>query len=134
MFKIIAGIVFALVAAIAITASIMIWVTEDFLRKASYLATVLVSFFACGLLIVSTGLVAGTVALVLVVTNLIDKKVNPLIDRVSPLLDKANETADVAKGTVTYVGEGVVSPLIKVSAILAAVRGGVGSLLRNRNS
>jgi predicted PurR-regulated permease PerM len=133
MFKIIAGIVGALVVAILIVAAILIWVPTDFLQKASFLATVTVSFFACGLLIVTTGLVVAVLALVSVVTTLIDKKVNPLIDRVYPLLDKVNETADTAKGTVTYVGEGVVSPLIKVSSILAAVRGGISALLRSRN-
>ncbi len=133
MFKIIAGIVAALVVAIGVVTALMIWTTDQWMQKAANLATVTVSFFACGLFIATIGLVVAVLALVSVITTLIDKKVNPLLDRVTPLLDKVNETADTAKGTVTYVGEGVVSPLIKVSAILAAVRGGISALLRSRN-
>ncbi len=132
MFKIIAAIVGALVVSIAIVVALMLFTSDQGMQKAANLATVTVSFFACGLLIVTTGLVVAILALVSVITSLIDGKVNPLIEKVNPLLDKANETMDTAKGTVTYVGEGVVSPIIKVSSILAAVRGGVSALFRNR--
>jgi cell division protein FtsW (lipid II flippase) len=133
MFKIIAGVVGALVVLIAITVALMIFTTDLGMQKAANLATITVAFFACGLLLVTTGLVIAVLALFVVINNLVEKKLNPLIDRLPPLLDKANETADTAKGTVTYIGEGVVSPLIKVSSILAAVRGGVSALLQNRN-
>jgi hypothetical protein len=132
MGKIIAAIVGALVVAIIICALILWLVPADFLRKAADLATVTVSFFACGLLIVTTGLVVGILALVGIINNLVDNKVGPLMDKVTPMLDKANEAVDTARGTVTYVGEGVVSPLVKVSSILAAVRGGISALLRSR--
>jgi predicted PurR-regulated permease PerM len=133
VFKIIVGVVVALIVAIAITVALLIFPTDQFMQKAANLATVVVAFFACGLVIATTALVVVITALLGVVTNLVDKKVNPLMDRVTPLLDKVNETADTAKGTVTYVGEGVVSPLIKISSILAAVRGGVSALLRSRS-
>lgn len=135
VFKIIAGVVGALVVAILLSWLLLsgLLTSDQGMQKAANLATVTVAFFACGLLISTTALVVVVTALIGVVSNLIDKKVNPLVDRVTPLLDKVNETADAAKGTVTYVGEGVVSPLIKVSSILAAVRGGVSALLKNRS-
>ncbi|MEI6043583.1 MAG: hypothetical protein WCS37_04220 [Chloroflexota bacterium] len=133
MFKIIAGVVGALVVIIAILVALMLWTSDLGMTKAANLATILVAFFACGLLIATVGLVVAILVLVVVINNLVDKKVNPLMDQLTPLLNKASETVDTAKGTVTYLGEGVVSPLIKVSSILAAVRGGVSALLQNRN-
>ena len=123
MGKIIAAIVGALVVVILIIVAILIWVDIDVLRKMSYLAIIVTSFFACGLLIVATGVVAAILALLSVVTTLVDKKVNPL-------MDKVNETADSAKGTIAYVGEGVVSPLIKIASILAGIRAAIRALFR----
>ena len=119
---IIGGIVVGLVL-ILVPIAIFIWVPEQALRTASYEATVVMSFFACGLLVVSIALVAAILVLVSVITKLTDTKV-------SPLLDKAMETADSAKATVAYVGEGVVSPLVKIAAILAGIRGAIKALFR----
>lgn len=103
--------------------AIFIWVPETALRTASYEATVVLSFFACGLLLVSIALVAAILVLISVITKLTDTKVSPLIDKIS-------ETADSAKATVAYVGEGVVSPLVKIAAILAGIRGAIKALFR----
>ncbi|MBN9387781.1 MAG: hypothetical protein J0I20_07025 [Chloroflexi bacterium] len=119
---IIGGIVVALVI-ILVPIAIFIWVPEQALRVASYEATVVMSFFACGLLVVTIALVAAILVLVSVITKLTDTKVGPLIDKVS-------ETADSAKATVAYVGEGVVSPLVKIAAILAGIRGAIKALFR----
>lgn len=119
---IIGGIVVAIVI-IFVPIAIFIWVPEQALRTASYEATVVTSFFACGLLVVTIALVAAILVLVSVITKLTDTKV-------SPLIDKVNETADSAKATVAYVGEGVVSPLVKIAAILAGIRGAIRALFR----
>ncbi len=119
---IIGGIVVALIV-IVVPIAIFIWVPEQALRTASYEATVVMAFFACGLLVVSIALVAAILVLVSVITSLTDKKVGPLVDRLT-------ETADSAKATVAYVGEGVVSPLVKIAAILAGIRGAVKALFR----
>ncbi len=108
---------------IAIPILIFWLVPQDALRTASYLAIIVTSFFACGLLVVTIGLVAAILVLIRVITTITDTKVGPLLDRVS-------ETADSARGTVAYVGEGVVSPLIKIAAILAGIRGAIRSLFR----
>lgn len=119
---IIGGIVVALIV-IAVPILIFWLVPEQALRTASYEATVVMSFFACGLLVTTIALVAAILVLVSVITKLTDTKV-------SPLLDKAMETADSAKATVAYVGEGVVSPLVKIAAILAGIRGAIKALFR----
>ncbi len=121
-FTIIGAIVVAILL-IFVPIAIFIWVPEQALRTASYESTVVLSFFACGLLLVSIALVAAILVLVSVITKLTDTKVSPLIDKIS-------ETADSAKATVAYVGEGVVSPLVKIAAILAGIRGAVKALFR----
>jgi signal transduction histidine kinase len=119
---IIGGIVVAIVV-IAVPILIFWLVPEQALRVASYEATVVMSFFACGLLVVTIALVAAILVLVSVITRLTDTKV-------SPLLDKVTEATDSAKATVAYVGEGVVSPLVKIAAILAGIRGAIKALFR----
>ena len=119
---IIGGVVVAIIV-ILVPIAIFIWVPEQALRTASYEATVVLSFFACGLLVVSIALVAAILVLVSVITRLTDTKV-------SPLIDKVNEATDSAKATVAYVGEGVVSPLVKIAAILAGIRGAIKALFR----
>lgn len=104
---------------------IFAFVPTDALQKAAHLATIVTSVFACGLLVVITALVAAILILVSVLTNLVNTKVGPLIDKV-------NETADTARGTAAYIGEGVVSPLVKVSGILAAIRAAIRALFRGR--
>jgi hypothetical protein len=132
VFAIIGAIVVILLL-IAIPILLLIFVPADGMAHAANLARVVTSFFACGLLIVTTALVAVIAVLVAVITRLLDTKVSPLIDtKIAPLVDKINETADTARGTVAYVGEGAVSPLIKMAAILAGVRSAIRALFRGR--
>lgn len=127
------GAVVVILLLIAIPIILVSVLDPVWLAKASDLAIVITSVFACGLLIVTTALVAVIAVLVAVITRLLDTKVSPLIDtKISPLVDKINETADTARGTVAYVGEGAVSPLIKMAAILAGVRSAIRALFRGR--
>ncbi len=123
---IVGGIVVAAVL-IFIPIAFVLFIPQDALRSMSYVAIIFTSIFACALVISVTALVVAVVFLVRVLTSLTDSKV-------APLLDKINETADSAKGTISYVGEGVVSPLVKVSAILAGIRAGIVALLRGGRS
>lgn len=120
-------IIAGIVVVILIAAPIVIFAvaSPQDLQKAANLATIVTSVFACGLLISITALVAAVVVLISVIANLTSTKVGPLIDKV-------NETADTARGTAAYIGEGVVSPLVKVAGILAAVRAAVAALFRAR--
>jgi predicted PurR-regulated permease PerM len=116
----------AVVVLIAALVAVLIWVDTDFLRKLSYVSLSMMSVFACGLLIAVTALVAIIAALIQVLNNLTREKV-------SPLIDKVNEAADTARGTAVYVGEGIVSPMVRLASLLAAVRGAVSALFTKRS-
>src|SRR5215212_586474 len=62
---------------IAVPILIFIFVPQDALRTASYLAIIVTSFFACGLLVVTIALVAAILVLIRVITNITDTKVGP---------------------------------------------------------
>lgn len=53
-----------------------------------------------------------------------------VVPKVSAALDQVKETAATAKHTSTYVAQGVVSPLIKISGVAAGVRAGAAALAR----
>ncbi len=122
-FLIIVGAIALALIVLIIPLVVFIWVPNDAVQKLSQMAIIVTSVFACGLLLVTIGLIAAILALVVVIRNLTENKVGPLIDRVT-------ETADSAKGTVAYVGEGVVSPLVKVASILAGIRAAIRTLCR----
>jgi hypothetical protein len=122
---IIIGAVVFILLLIAAVIAILIWVDPQlpFLQKSAYLSISLISVFACGMLIALTAIFAAIAALVAVLRKLTQEKV-------APLIDKVNETTDTVRGAVTYVGEGVVSPLVKFAAILAAFRGAIAGLFK----
>lgn len=64
---------------------------------------------------------------VLALKNLTSETVMP---KVNATLDQVRDTAVTAKNTSTYVAQGVVSPLIKISSIAAGVRAGAAALAR----
>jgi hypothetical protein len=100
-------------------------IPNGWLDSAAKWSLFLISGFLCLLIAVMIALTALVAALVGAVLMLVKKA--------DPLVEKLTETADTAKGTVAYVGEGVVSPLIKVSMILAAIRGAINALFRGRS-
>lgn len=71
-------------------------------------------------------LMAGLVAAMLVLVELLRRKLGPI-------LDKANHTAETVTGTTSFVGERVVSPFIKASAAAAGARAAVQALFRSNN-
>jgi hypothetical protein len=123
---IVIGAVVAVILLIVAVVAILIWVDNGFLQKTANLSVTLISVLACGLLIALTALVAVIAALVNVLKNLTENKV-------AHLIDKVNETADTARGTAMYVGEGVVSPMVRVSAMLAGLRGAISGLFTKRS-
>ncbi len=53
-----------------------------------------------------------------------------LVPKVSQTLDQVRDTAATAKNTSTYVAQGVVTPLIKISSVAAGVRAAAVALAR----
>ena len=124
LIAIIGGIVIALL--IAGVVAILILVDPVVLQKTANLSVTLIAVLACGLLIAVTALVALLAALVGILNNLTKTKVGPLIDKIS-------EATDTARGTVAYVGEGVVSPMVRLASILAGLRGAIGVIFRRKS-
>ncbi len=53
-----------------------------------------------------------------------------VVPKMSQTLDQVRDTAATAKNTSTYVAQGVVTPLIKVSSVAAGVRAAAVALAR----
>lgn len=73
----------------------------------------------------------------LVLTVTVYRKVVPLIDKIGPVLDSARTAAATVAGTSIFVGEAVVSPIIRIAGVAAGVRRGVaalGRLLRRKET
>ncbi len=126
LIAIIGGIVIAVLIAAVVAILIFVDTNQPFLQKTANLSVTLIAVLACGLLIAVTALVALLAALVGILNNLTKTKVGPLIDKIS-------EATDTARGTVAYVGEGVVSPMVRLASILAGLRGAIGVLFRRKN-
>lgn len=96
----------------------------DTARDVSIVILAIFSMISTLLTIVLIGvLIYGVLAL----KNLASDTVVP---KVSAALDQVKDTAVTAKNTSTYVAQGVVSPLIKISSIAAGVRAGAAALAR----
>jgi len=63
-----------------------------------------------------------TIVLGLLTRALLQKMSALLDDSVKPLLGSAKETADNAKGTVAYVSEAAVTPVVRAYGVVAGVR------------
>ncbi len=55
-----------------------------------------------------------------------------LRDKVSPTIDKVDDTVKTVRGTVTFVSESVVAPIIKVAGAAAGAKAMVQTLVRRK--
>ncbi len=115
-------IVGAVVVFLAIILTITIFLLPDpKLQSLAELSIVLMAAFSC----LGSLLFAAFIAVMIWIGLLIK-------DNVTPLLDNAADTARTAKGTAVFVGEGVVTPIIKVAGAAAGVKAAVQSLFRRK--
>lgn len=63
-----------------------------------------------------------TIVLGWLMRSLLRKTSSLLDDSVKPLLGSAKETADGARGTVAYVSEAAVTPIVRTYGVVAGVR------------
>ncbi len=63
-----------------------------------------------------------TLVLGLLARVLMKKSIGVLDDGVKPLLGSVNETATQAKGTVTFVTQSAVAPIVRTYGVVAGVR------------
>lgn len=121
------------------------WTTQRIVFvSAGVLGTIIVVIFGVGLLLAFSGelevtalriqyirnifmvvlglegiLIIGSIA---VLTVQITRLVNMVKRDVKPVLTRAQETVNTAKGTVEFVGDNIVRPVIRTSAFLSGLR------------
>jgi hypothetical protein len=80
---------------------------------------------------ISTLLMIGLLAvLIYVVMALRSVATETIMPKVSQTLDQTRDTAATVKNTSTYVAQGVVTPLIKLSSVAAGVKAAASALAR----
>lgn len=68
------------------------------------------------------------IVLILQIRNLI----HVLQDEVKPILDETRETVKTVKGTTSFVSDTVVTPIVNLTSVAAALREGASALRRPR--
>jgi hypothetical protein len=75
---------------------------------------------------VLSGIVLVILLIILVVVALAARRV--LTQNVAPAVDSLKDSLDNLRGTTEFMGETVVSPVIRVYAVVRGVRGGIGAI------
>lgn len=120
---IIGGVVFvALIVGLIVLISV-----NDGWQTARDVSIVILAIFSMISTVLTIVLISVLIYGVLALNSLASDTVVP---KVSAALDQVKDTAVTAKNTSTYVAQGVVSPLIKISSVAAGVRAGAAALAR----
>ena len=120
---IIGGVVFA----VLIIGLIVLISVNDAWATARDVSVVILAIFE----MISTLLMIALLAvLIYAVMALRSLATDTLMLKVTQTLDQVKDTATTAKDTTTYVAEGVVTPLIKISSVAAGVRAAAIALAR----
>ena len=122
---IIGGIVFA----VLIIALIVLISVNNAWDTARDVSIVILAIFEMISTLLMIGLLAVLIYAVMAIRQL---AANTLVPKVNQTLDQVRDTAATAKSTSTYVAQGVVTPLIKISSVAAGVRAAAVALARRR--
>ena len=120
---IIGGIVFA----VLLVGLIVLISVNDAWATARDVSVVILAIFE----MISTLLMIALLAvLIYAVMALRTVATETVVPKMNQTLDQVRDTAATAKNTSTYVAQGVVTPLIKISSVAAGVRAAAVSLAR----
>ena len=120
---IIGGVIFA----VLIVGLIVLISLNDAWATARDVSVVILAIFE----MISTLLMIALLAvLIYAVMALKSVATESLMPKVNQTLEQVKDTAATAKNTSTYVAEGVVTPLIKISSVAAGVRAAAVALAR----
>ncbi len=120
---IIGGVIFvALIVGLIVLISV-----NDAWDTARDVSVVILAIFEMISTLLMIALLAVLIYAVMAIRTLAQETVVP---KVSQTLDQVRDTAATAKNTSTYVAQGVVTPLIKISSVAAGVRAAAVSLAR----
>lgn len=120
---IIGGIVFA----VLVIALIVLISVNNAWATARDVSVVILAIFEMISTLLMIALLAVLIYAVMAIRSLATETVVP---KVSQTLDQVKDTALTAKNTSTYVAQGVVTPLIKISSVAAGVRAAAVALAR----
>lgn len=120
---IIGGVVFAVLVIVLI---VLISVNNAW-ATARDVSVVILAIFELISTLLLIALIAILIYAVMAIRSLATETVVP---KVSQTLDQVKDTAVTAKNTSTYVAQGVVTPLIKISSVAAGVRAAAVALAR----
>lgn len=121
---IIIGVV-SLVVFIAVIVGLISW--ADGWETAARVSIVILAIFEVFSVFLLIALLAALIGAVFAIRDLAN---NTVVPKVSAALDQVKDTAAATKNTTSYVAEGVVTPLIKISSIAAGVRTAAVALAR----
>ena len=120
---IIGGVVFA----VLIIGLIVLISVSDAWATARDVSVVILAIFQMISTLLMIALLAVLIYAVMALKSLASETVVP---KMSQTLDQVRDTAATAKNTSTYVAQGVVTPLIKISSVAAGVRAAAVALAR----
>ena len=120
---IIGGVVFA----VLVIGLIVLISVNDAWATARDVSVVILAIFEMISTLLMIALLAVLIYAVMALRAVATETVMP---KVTQTLDQVRDTAATAKNTSTYVAEGVVTPLIKISSVAAGVRAAAVALAR----
>lgn len=121
-------IIIGVVAAIVLfVGGIILISVNDGWQTAAYVSVVLLAMFQVFTTLLLTAILIAVIYAVFAIKNLADKQVVP---EVTKTLEQVRSTASLARDTTSYVAEGVVAPIIKITSLAAGVRAAAVSLAR----
>ena len=120
---IIGGVVFA----VLLVGLIVLISVNDAWATARDVSVVILAIFEMISTLLMIALLAVLIYAVLALRTVATETVVP---KMNQTLDQVRDTAATAKNTSTYVAQGVVTPLIKISSVAAGVRAAAVSLAR----
>ena len=120
---IIGGVVFA----VLVISLIVLISVNDAWQTARDVSIVILAIFEMISTLLLIGLLAVLIYAVLALRSVATETVLP---KVNQTLDQVKDTAVTAKSTSTYVAQGVVTPLIKLSSVAAGVKAAAVALAR----
>lgn len=120
---IIGGVVFA----VLIIALIVLISVNDAWATARDVSVVILAIFSMISTLLTIGLLAVLIYAVMALRTVATDTIMP---KVSQTLDQVKDTAATTKNTSTYVAQGVVTPLIKISSVAAGVKAAAVALAR----
>lgn len=116
------------IVSVVVIVGLIVWISiADAWQTAAYVSIVILAIFEVFSVLLLIALLAALIYAVFAIRDLAN---NTVVPKVSQTLDQVKDTAVAAKNTTSYVAEGVVTPLIKISSIAAGVRTAAVALAR----